>query len=163
MGGVVLSTAVGIVSEYELLPFDESDPDDFRPDSRWALLVDPNDQGRSHVHDVTVIAEEIAPGDRIPLHEHPTSEVIIVVDGSPEVTVDNERRVVGPGTVVFIPARTTHGTRNASNTPVRLYAVFPTEQIGIRYFERNPAPGTEDDEPQPEFTIDARGIAAGGR
>ena len=32
---------MAIVSMFDYAPFDESDPDDFRPDSRWAMLVDP--------------------------------------------------------------------------------------------------------------------------
>ena len=40
--------------------------------------------------------------------------------------------------------------------PVRIHAMFPSEQIGIRYLERNPAPGTEGEPPQPAFTIDVR-------
>jgi quercetin dioxygenase-like cupin family protein len=152
---------LAIVANYELQPFDENDPDDFRPYSHWALLVDRVDGDRAHVDDITVIVEQIAPGDRIPLHEHPTSEVIVVIDGSPEVTLGAETHTVGPGAVVFIPARTAHGTSNTSGQSVRIHAMFPTERIGIRYLERNPAPGTEGDEPQPEFTIDVRSIVEG--
>jgi quercetin dioxygenase-like cupin family protein len=146
---------LAIYTEYDLSPFDASDPDDFRPNSRWALLVDLGSTG-PHVDDITVIIEEIAPGDRIPLHTHPINEVIVVGAGTPDVTLGDETRHVGPGAVVFIPAGTVHGTRNAGAEPVRIHAVFPSEQIGIRYVERNPAPGTEGDDPQPAFTIDAR-------
>ena len=102
--------------------------------------------------------EEIAPGDRIPLHTHPINEVIVIDEGTPEVTLGDETREAGPGTVVFIPAGTPHGTRNASRRPVRLHAMFPSERIGIQYLERNPAPGTENVPPQPAFTIDARAL-----
>lgn len=149
---------MAICSEYDLSPFDERDPDDFRPHSRWAVLVDPG-VTTGHVADITVIIEEIAPGDRIPLHTHPVNEVIVVVAGTPDVTLGDETRRVGPGAVVFIPAGTVHGTRNAGSEPVGIHAMFPSEQIGIRYLERNPAPGTEGDEPQPAFTIDARALA----
>ena len=40
--------SVAIFTEYDLSPFDESDPDDFRPRSRWALLVDASVAG-AHV------------------------------------------------------------------------------------------------------------------
>jgi quercetin dioxygenase-like cupin family protein len=150
---------VAILSGYDFSPFDESDPDDFRPNSQWALLVDASSAGRAHVDDITVVIERIAPGDRIPLHSHPVSEVIVIAEGNPDVTLGEETRRVGPGAVIFIPAGTAHGTRNPGTSPVRIHAMFPSEQIGIRYLERNPAPGTEDDEPQPAFTIDARALA----
>ena len=152
---------MAIVSSFEYVPFDESDPDDFRPSSRWALLVDPGGDSELHVDDITVIAEEIAPGDRIPLHTHPINEVIVIAEGRPEVRLGAETREVGPGAVVFIPAGTAHGTRNATTSPVRIHAMFPSERIGIEYLERNPAPGTESDPPQPASIIDARAIAEG--
>ena len=150
---------MAIFTTYDLAPFDESDPDDFRPSSRWALLVDPAADSGTHVDDITVIAEVIAPGDRIPLHTHPINEVVVVHEGTAQVTLGDETREVGPGAVVFIPAETPHGTRNASPSPVRIHAMFPSEQIGIRYLERNPAPGTEGDPPQPAFTVDVRALS----
>ena len=62
---------MAIVSTFDYAPFDESDPDDFRPNSHWALLVDPGGNSDVRVDDITLIIEEIAPGDRIPLHTHP--------------------------------------------------------------------------------------------
>jgi quercetin dioxygenase-like cupin family protein len=87
---------------------------------------------------------------------HPIHEVIVIDDGTPEITLGNETRQVAPGTVIFIPAGTAHGTRNSSGRPVHLQAMFPSERIGIQYLERNPAPGTEDNPPQPAFTLDVR-------
>ena len=112
-----------------------------------------------HVDDITLIIEEIAPGDRIPLHTHPISELIVIQEGNAEVTLGDEIQHVGPGTVVFIPAGTPHGTRNAGTSPIRILAMVPSERIGIQYLERNPAPGTESDAPQPAFTINARALA----
>jgi quercetin dioxygenase-like cupin family protein len=148
---------MAIVTTFDYAPFDESDPDDFRPDSRWALLVDPGEAG-ARVDDITVIVEEIAPGDRIPVHTHPINEVIVVDEGNPEVTLGDETLEVGPGALVFVPAQTPHGTRNTTTSRIRIHAVFPSERIGIRYLDRNPAPGTENDPPQPAFTIDVRSI-----
>jgi quercetin dioxygenase-like cupin family protein len=147
---------MAIVRTFDYAPFDDSDPDDFRPDSRWAVLVDPGDDHGAGVDDITLIVEEIAPGDRIPLHVHPINEVIVVNEGAPEVTLGDETLEVGPGAVVFIPAGTPHGTRNATASPIRIHAMFPSERIGIQYIERNPASGTENDPPQPAFTIDVR-------
>lgn len=149
---------MAIVTDIDYAPFDESDPDDFRPNSKWALLVDPSEGDVPHVDNITLIFEEISPGDRIPLHTHPVHEVIVIDKGTPHVTLGEQTVEVGSGTVVFIPAGTPHGTRNSSNHPVRLHAMFPSERIGIEYLERNPARGTENDPPQPAFTIDVRAL-----
>jgi mannose-6-phosphate isomerase-like protein (cupin superfamily) len=150
---------MAIVSSFDYAPFDESDPDDFRPNSQWALLVDPGGNSDVHVDDIALIIEEIAPGDRIPLHTHPISELIVIQEGSAEVTLGDNTQQVSPGTIVFIPAGTPHRTQNAGTSPIRIHAMFPSERIGIQYLERNPAPGTESDAPQPAFTINARALA----
>ncbi len=149
---------MAILTTYDLEPFDASDPEDFRPNSKWVLLVDPTRPDGAHVDNITVIFEEIAPGDRIPLHTHPIHEVLLVDAGTPEVTLGDERRAVGPGAVVFIPAGTPHRTRNASDRPVRVHAMFPSEVIGVEYLERNAAPGTENDPAQPPVSLDVRAL-----
>jgi quercetin dioxygenase-like cupin family protein len=151
---------MSIITSYKQLPFSEGDPDDYRPNSKGAFLADPVVDGQSRVDDITFVSEMIAPGDRIPRHHHPSSEVLVVHEGNPEVSLGDERRVVGPGAVIFIPARVAHGMTNRTAEPVRIYAMFPTQQLGIQYLERNPAPGTEQDSPQPEFTLDVTEFTA---
>ena len=84
--------------------------------------------------------------------------MIAILEGDPEITLGDETRTLGPGGVVFVPAGTPHRTRNVTTSPVRIHAMFPSERIGIEYLERNPAPGTEDDPPQPAVVIDVRAL-----
>jgi len=125
------------------------DPDDWRPNSRWALLSDPE-------ADVAVVVEEIAPGDRIPLHRHGIDEVLLYEAGEAEVVVGDETHRVRPGDVVIVPAGRVHGTRNVGTEPVRLRAFFGSARLDMTYVERNPAPGTEDDPPRPGVVWDTR-------
>ena len=120
------------------------DPDDHRPASRWALRVDPGDQN-GRVDTVALIDEHIAPGDAIPLHTHDVDESIAILGGEADARLGDERRRIGPGAVVFIPAGTPHGTINAGDDPLHILAAFPSTSIVISMLERNPAPGTEDD------------------
>lgn len=140
---------------YESLT-DPSDPDDYRPDSALAFVIDPGDDSGACVRDLSLIFERIAPGDRIPLHRHPTDEVIIIDAGAAEVRMGQDVRQVGPGTIVFIPRGVPHGTQNTGAQELRLHAVFPSEVIAIKYLDRNPAPGTENDPPRPPWWIDPR-------
>lgn len=123
------------------------DPDDHRPASRWALKVDPGD-GHGRVDTLAIITEEIAPGDRIPLHTHDVDEVITILDGTADTRLGDETRRVGPGTLIFIPAGVPHGTANAGAGPLQIHAAFPATSIEIAMLERNPAPGTGADPPR---------------
>jgi quercetin dioxygenase-like cupin family protein len=123
------------------------DPDDHRPSSRWGLKVDPGDES-GRVETLAIIAEEIAVGDGIPLHTHDVDEAITILDGVADARLGPERRRVGPGTVVFVPAGAPHGTANAGDRPLAIHAVFPAQVIEIAMLERNAAPGTERDAPR---------------
>lgn len=123
------------------------DPDDHRPKSEWRLVTDPGGpEGR--VDTLALVFERIAPGDQIPLHRHRCDEVVVVLEGDAEVRLGGERRRVEPGTAVFIPAGTPHGTRNAGDVPVHIHAAFPTLLVEMDMLERIPAPGTENDPPR---------------
>ena len=141
---------MGVVDPLELQSLaDPADPDDWRPNSRWALASDPRAS-------LAVIAEEIPPGDRIPLHRHQIDEVLLYHSGQAEVRIGEETFAVGAGSIAFVPAGEAHGTTNVGDEPVRLQAVFPSHAVDIEYLARNPAPGTENDPPQPVITYDLR-------
>ena len=128
---------------------DAADPDDWRPNSVLAFATDER-------ADMAVIVEEIGAGDAIPLHTHTIDEVILYQAGAAEQRVGAETYDVVAGDVVFIPAGEPHGTRNVGSEVVLLQAVFPSHRIDIQYVERNPAPGTEGDDPQPAAVFDTR-------
>lgn len=132
------------------------DPDDHRPNTRWALVFDPPREDGPYVRDITCLFEHIAPGDAIPLHTHTSDEIVFVDDGEGSYTLGDDVTPVGAGTVVFIPAGTPHGTRNDGERPLSIHAVFPSCELDITYLERNPAPGTEGDPPQPPLRFDPR-------
>ena len=128
---------------------DPGDPDDWRPSSELAFVVDDKTE-------MAVIAEHLAPGDAIPLHRHRIDEVVVYLAGAAEVRVGDETHQVRAGDIVFIPAGAPHGMRNAGEQVVEFHAAFPSAVLDIEYLERNPAPGTEDAPPQPPFAIDLR-------
>ena len=130
------------------------DPDDYRPASRWRLAADPGDAA-GRVDTLTLIVEEIAPGDRIPLHRHQIDELIVILSGSGEVRLEDSRSVVDEGDAVFVPAGAAHGTTNIEDAPLRLHAVFPSPLIRMEMLERNPAPGAES-RPPAHTEYDAR-------
>lgn len=153
---------MAIITEREYRPLvDEGDPDDYRPNSSIAMVLDPASADGAYVNGLMVLFERMAPGDRIPVHIHTIEELIIIDAGIAEVTLGQERRTVGPGAVVFIPAGVPHGTRNLGTEALQMHAVFPSHWLPIQYLERNPAPGTEGNAPQPPIIYDMRAWVAG--
>lgn len=147
---------MAILDKPSLTPLaDAADPDDYRVRSTWSgPLVDP--VAETYVRDLCVILERIAPGERIPLHRHTVDEAIVVESGQVEVRLDAETRVVEGRSVVFVPAGAAHGAENVGSEDAVYTAFFPVSTIDIEYLERNPAPGTEGDPPQPPVVYDAR-------
>ena len=131
------------------------DPDDHRPNTSWAMVVDPVSVNTPYVTDLLVVLEQIASGDRIPLHTHPHDEAIVVARGTAEVRLADHLRIVGENAVAMVPKGVAHSIR-AVDGAVRINAFFPTTRIGIAYLERNPAPGTEGQAPAPPYEIDVR-------
>lgn len=126
---------------------DGSDPDDWRPGSRLALVVDPD-------ANLAVIAEKIGVGDRVPLHRHTIDEVVFYLSGEVEVILGEESHAVRAGDIMVIPAGVAHAQRNTGDAVAEIRAVFPSARLDVEYLERNPAPGTEGDAAQPPFVID---------
>jgi mannose-6-phosphate isomerase-like protein (cupin superfamily) len=68
----------------------------------------------------------IEPGAGAPLHVHAdVDEVIIVVEGTLDVRLGEERRLVGPDHTISIPAGTPHGFVAVGQVPARTYTFFP--------------------------------------
>ncbi len=142
---------MAVIDDYVLEPM-IGDPDDHRPHTRWAALTDP----AGIVDTLAAIVEEIAPGDKIPLHVHPIDELVLYRSGQVTVTLGSDRRPVKEGGVAFIPAGMAHSTENHGTEPASVFAVYPSTRVGIEYRERNPAPGTEHHDPREPVTYDFR-------
>jgi mannose-6-phosphate isomerase-like protein (cupin superfamily) len=148
--------AMAIIEHRSYVPLADDDPDDYRPNSSIALVLDPVRSDGEFVNGLTVLFERVAPGDRVPRHAHTIEEVVFIDAGTALVVLGDERRIVGPGAVVFVPTGTPHELRNVGRELLQLHAVFPAAAIPIQYLDRNPAPGTEKAEPQPPLELEPR-------
>ncbi len=59
-----------------------------------------------------------------PPHTHPEVELFFCLQGSGEVTIDDETHLVEPGTAVYVPSEATHQPKNTGNTDLELLAVL---------------------------------------
>ncbi|HVM09854.1 MAG TPA: cupin domain-containing protein [Acidimicrobiales bacterium] len=135
---------MGIVRHGPLEPM-IGDVDDHRPNTTWRVAVDPGTGDR--VAELSFLEERCAAGDRIPLHRHDVDEVVIILDGFADYTLDGTVTSVEKGDVVFIPAGKDHATLNTGPNVLHVHAIFPARKVLMEMLERNPAPGTEDAPP----------------
>jgi quercetin dioxygenase-like cupin family protein len=56
-----------------------------------------------------------------PPHEHPEEEIMIVTEGTGEITVDGKVTKVSPGTSMYCAAGKLHGIVNTGKTPLLFY------------------------------------------
>lgn len=74
---------------------------------------------------LTVIDVNLTPGKGHNFHKHPDQEeVILVVAGHVEQWVDREKRLLGPGDSVFIPADVVHASFNVGIDDAKIVAIL---------------------------------------
>ena len=58
-----------------------------------------------------------------PPHTHPEEEVLIITDGSAEISIGGKATTVGPGDVMYVDSNHLHGIINKSPAPMTFYYV----------------------------------------
>lgn len=67
---------------------------------------------------------EIAPGDRLGRHTDSAEELLVVLEGQLEATVNGEKAVLGPGEIALVPELEPHDLRNTGDGTARVLGVF---------------------------------------
>jgi quercetin dioxygenase-like cupin family protein len=62
-----------------------------------------------HSDNMTVAHWKIKAGSTAPVHKHEHEQVAIVIEGKFEFTLDNETKLITPGSSVVIPSNVPHG------------------------------------------------------
>ena len=128
---------MAIITEREYRPLvDEGDPDDYRPNSSIAMVLDPASADGAYVNGLMVLFERMAPGDRIPVHIHTIEELIIIDAG-----IAGDAR---PGTAHGWPWRRGLylGRRAAWNTQSGDRSVADARRLSLA-LAADPIPGTQ--------------------
>jgi quercetin dioxygenase-like cupin family protein len=93
---------------------------------QWQTLVS---AGVTPSSALTAGRARITPGGALSLHRHTQAELYFVVQGSGVVTVDGERREVGPGSTVFIPGDAVHGIECSGPGELRFNYVLAADRF----------------------------------
>jgi quercetin dioxygenase-like cupin family protein len=113
----------------------------WRPGYRTFVLA-----GQEHGVACSSSLSVLEPGAGAPLHLHPdVDEILIVLEGTLDFRLGDERRVVGPGHTVAIPAGTPHGFTAIGPGAARLIGFLPrTGAIAAaQYLEGGPPLGAD--------------------
>ena len=72
-----------------------------------------------------VVVMSIPPTGEIGLETHTElDQVLVIVDGHGQATLDGDVREIGPGTLIQVPAGTLHNVMNTGTSDLRLYTVY---------------------------------------
>jgi quercetin dioxygenase-like cupin family protein len=72
---------------------------------------------------------ELDPGCRLGTHVDAAEEVLLVLDGTVELTVGDERCQLAAGGIAVAPAMVPHGFRNVGMEKVRYIGFFPSATV----------------------------------
>ena len=92
-------------------------------------------EGRDHIwhsnpgftptEDLIFVHVTVPPGGGHAFHNHPNKEeVIYILEGEAEQWLEQEKRIIGPGSSVFIPKSVVHATFNRSDKDLKFIAVI---------------------------------------
>ena len=101
------------------------------------------DQGLACVAGISVLE----PGAGAPLHAHEgVDEIFIVVEGTLDLRLGDERRLVPANHTIAIPAGVRHAFTAVGPGPVRMFTFMPRNRaiaVATTYFEGAPPPGAD--------------------
>jgi quercetin dioxygenase-like cupin family protein len=80
-----------------------------------------------HSANMTFAHWMIQAGSMLPAHSHPHEQVVNMVEGEFELTIDGETRRLGPGTVAVIPSNARHSGRAITDCRI-IDAFYPIRE-----------------------------------
>ena len=86
-------------------------------------------EGEGHGSSVSFFVVRNQPGGGADRHRHPYDETFVILDGDIEVIVDEELRMLGPGTIAVVPARAWHEFKNRSDRVSLMVNIHPSPRI----------------------------------
>ena len=76
-----------------------------------------------------VVYFEIEPGHRLGTHTDSAEEILLVLDGTAEVSLGDEQGQISAGEMAVVPAMVPHGLRNVGDETVRVVGFFSSNVV----------------------------------
>jgi quercetin dioxygenase-like cupin family protein len=84
--------------------------------------------------DVSIVYFELEPGGAVSTHTDSAEEVVLVLEGTLRITLENEQGVLSTGEFALVPAMVPHSVRNAGTGRARAIGFFASAHV-ISTFE----------------------------
>lgn len=85
--------------------------------------------------DSAIVWINLEPGGVLPEHQDSAEELLLVVEGEVEATVDGETGTVGERQLALVPAMAPHGMRNVGQSPARVLGFFSASTLVSTFAE----------------------------
>jgi quercetin dioxygenase-like cupin family protein len=85
--------------------------------------------------DSAAVVIELEPGNALGQHTDSPEELLLVMEGTVEIQVGNERQHAHPGTVAVVPAMVPHTIRNVGEATARVIGFFPRPCVVATFAE----------------------------
>lgn len=82
-----------------------------------------------------VVYFEVEPGCRLGTHTDSAEEILLILEGTAEVTLGDEQGRLSAGEMALVPAMVPHGMRNAGDETVRVVGFFSSNVV-VSTFDR---------------------------
>lgn len=95
-----------------------------------------------------LVVMSVEPGDDVGAEVHEVDQVLVFISGQGEAVLNGERSLVGPNSLVVVPAGTTHNFVNTGQEPLKLFTVYapPEEEPGTLHRTKAKAETAETEE-----------------
>lgn len=80
-----------------------------------------------------VVYFELEPGCRLGTHTDSAEEILLILEGTAEVSVGDESGRVSAGELAVVPAMVPHGMRNAGDETVRVVGFFSSNVVASTF------------------------------
>lgn len=120
------------LSKLELLEgWFESDPNSTRMRAQFPFF------GGNGADNLSVVYFEIEPGHRLGIHTDSAEEAVLILSGTVEATIGDERGLLSQGELGIIPAMVPHGMRNVGDETVRVVRSPPPDKVQLVHHARH--------------------------
>ena len=80
-----------------------------------------------------VVYFELEPGCRLGSHTDSAEEILLILEGTAEATVGDERGIVSAGDMAVVPAMVEHALRNVGDETVRVAGFFSSNVVASTF------------------------------
>ena len=111
------------IDQLELMEFWYEDDPTMRVKANFSFY------GGTGTKNTAVVYFELEPGRRLGTHTDSAEEILLILQGTAEVSLGDEQGRLSAGEMAVVPAMVPHGLRNVGEETVRVVGFFPSNVV----------------------------------